>query len=216
MITRMKLVSGMKIVSKGAQDGGFVIHLEKKSISVRASIIPDEEGGAFVLRLLDPDNVIHSIDSLGIHPVIRELFEKQIKKPNGLILTTGPTGSGKTTTLYSFLNYTKSEDIKIITLEDPIEYRLEGIIQTPIEKDYSFASGLRAILRQDPDVILVGEIRDDEVADITIQASLTGHLVFSTLHTNDAMGALPRLAQFNLESDSFAKAINIFDCPKIG
>lgn len=208
-IIRMKLIAGMKITTKSAQDGSFVIHLMNRTISVRASVIPEEEGGSFVLRLLDPDNVIHSIEVLGLHPAILEVFEKHIKRPNGMVLTTGPTGSGKTTTLYSFLNVVKSEEIKIITLEDPIEYRLEGIVQTQIDKKYSFASGLRAILRQDPDVILVGEIRDEEVAETAVQAALTGHLVFSTLHTNDALGALPRLAQMEIDPQTFSRAINI-------
>ena len=208
-ITRMKLVSGMKITAKGAQDGGFVVHLADRTISIRASVIPEEEGGSFVVRLLDPKNVIHSIDKLGLHPTILKVFNDQIRKPNGMILTTGPTGSGKTTTLYSFLNVTKSEETKTITLEDPIEYRLKGIVQTQIAKNYTFASGLRAILRQDPDIILIGEIRDNEVAEIAVQAALTGHLVFSTLHTNDALGALPRLAQLGVDAQAFSRAINI-------
>ena len=209
MVTRMKLVSGMKITAKGAQDGGFVVHLPKRTLSVRSSVIPEDEGGSFVVRLLDPKNIMHSIERLGIHPVVLEAFMKNIKRPNGMILNTGPTGSGKTTTLYSFLNEVKGEHIKTITLEDPIEYRLEGIVQTQIDKDYSFATGLRAILRQDPDVLLVGEIRDAEVAQVAIQAALTGHLVFSTLHTNDALGALPRLLQFEVDPQTFARAINI-------
>ena len=210
LITRMKLISNMKITAKSAQDGGFVVHLPNKTISIRSSVIPEEEGGSFVARLLDPENIIHDIETLGLHPMILEVCKKQIKRPNGMILNTGPTGSGKTTTLYSFLNTVKGEKIKTITLEDPIEYRLEGIVQTQTdEKEYTFASGLRAILRQDPDVILVGEIRDEEVAKIGIQAALTGHLVFSTLHTNDALGALPRLAQFEIDPQAFARAINI-------
>lgn len=209
MVTRMKLVSGMKITAKGAQDGGFVVHLPKRTLSVRSSVIPEDEGGSFVVRLLDPKNIVHSIEQLGIHPMVLEVFMKHIKRPNGMILNTGPTGSGKTTTLYSFLNIVKGEHIKTVTLEDPIEYRLEGIVQTEIEKDYSFATGLRAILRQDPDVILVGEIRDAEVAQVAIQAALTGHLVFSTLHTNDALGALPRLLQFETDPQAFSRAINI-------
>ena len=209
LLTRMKLVANMKITMRGAQDGGFVVHLPGRTISVRASAIPEEEGSSFVLRLLDPENVIHSIESLGLHPVILEVFERHIKKPNGMVLTTGPTGSGKTTTLYSFLNVVKGEEVKTITLEDPIEYRLDGIVQTQIEKEYTFAKGLRAILRQDPDIILVGEIRDQDVAEIAIQAALTGHLVFSTLHTNDALGALPRLAQLGVDPQAFSRAINI-------
>ena len=209
LVTRTKLISSMKITAKGAQDGGFVVRLPKRTISIRSSVIPEEDGGSFVMRLLDPENVIHSIDSLGLHPAIFKVFEKHIKKPNGMILNTGPTGSGKTTTLYSFLNMVKGPDIKTITLEDPIEYRLEGIVQTQIEKEYTFALGLRAILRQDPDVILVGEIRDSEVSQIAVQAALTGHLVFSTLHTNDALGALPRLAQLEVDPQTFSRSINI-------
>ncbi len=209
LVTRMKLVSHMKITSKGAQDGGFIIHLSDRTISVRSSVIPEDEGGSFVLRILDPNNVLHNIEKLGLHPVILKVFQKHIKRPNGMVLTTGPTGSGKTTTLYSFLNSVRDGETKIITLEDPIEYRLEGVVQTQIDKNYSFASGLRAILRQDPDIILVGEIRDREVAEIAIQAALTGHLVFSTLHTNDALGALPRLAQLEVDPQAFARAINI-------
>ena len=209
MITRMKLVSGMKITAKEAQDGGFVVRLPKSTISVRSSVIPEDEGGSFVVRLLDPKNVIHSIEHLGLHPALLEVFMRHIKRPNGMILNTGPTGSGKTTTLYSFLNIVKGENVKTVTLEDPIEYRLEGIVQTQIEEEYSFASGLRAILRQDPDVILVGEIRDAEVAQVAVQAALTGHLVFSTLHTNDALGALPRLVQLEVDPQVFSRAINI-------
>ena len=209
LITRMKLVSHMKITTKGAQDGGFVIHLSDRIISVRSSVIPEEEGGSFVVRLLDPKNVMHDVAALGIHPTIMEVFQKHIKRPNGLVLVTGPTGSGKTTTLYSFLKVTKSAEVKVITLEDPIEYRLEGVVQTQIDKNYSFALGLRAILRQDPDIILVGEMRDNEVAEIGVQAALTGHLVFSTLHTNDALGALHRLAQLEIDPQNFARAINI-------
>ena len=209
MLTRMKLLASMKITSKGAQDGGFIIHLSDRIVSVRASVIPEEEGGSMVLRLLDPKNVIHNIDNLGIHPIVLEVFRKNIKKPNGMILTTGPTGSGKTTTLYSFLNERKNKEVKIITLEDPIEYRLEGIVQTQIEKGYTFGTGLRAILRQDPDVVLVGEIRDNEVAEVGIQAALTGHLVFSTLHTNDALGSLTRLEQLNIDPRIFPRAISL-------
>ena len=209
LLTRLKLVSGMKITQKGAQDGGFVIELRERSLSARASIIPEEEGGSFVIRLLDPKNVIHDIGKLGLHPTIQKAFYEEIQKPNGMIITTGPTGSGKTTTLYSFLNAVRDPKVKIITLEDPIEYRMDGIVQTQVEKDYTFGSGLRAIVRQDPDIILVGEIRDEEVAEIAINASLTGHLVFSTLHTNDAIGALPRLIQFGIDEKLFANAINI-------
>ena len=209
ILTRMQLLSGMKVMFKPvAQDGTFLIKLKGKEINARSSVIP-EKSGAFVIRLLDPTNVITKIDSLGFHPVLLKEVKEQIVRPNGMVITTGPTGSGKTTTLYSFLNLVKSKENKVITLEDPIEYRLEGIVQTQIEKGYSFASGLRAILRQDPDIILVGEIRDEEVAEVGINAALTGHLVFSTLHTNDAVGALPRLKQLGIDPILFSSAINL-------
>ncbi len=210
LITRIKLVAGMKInIITQAQDGSFVVQLPDHAISVRASTVPQEVGESFVLRLLDPNTVLHEIEKLGLHKIVLETFQEEIKKPHGMIITTGPTGSGKTTTLYSFLNAVKSPGVKIITLEDPVEYRLPGIIQTQIEKKYTFASGLRAILRQDPDIILVGEIRDEEVAGVAIQASLTGHMVFSTLHTNDAIGTLPRLVGFGVDPKSLSQALNL-------
>ena len=162
------------------------------------------------MRILDPAN-LRSIEELGLREDLLELFKKEIKKPNGMIIVTGPTGSGKTTTLYAFLEYLKKPQIKIITIEDPIEYRLEGISQTEAhpERGYDFANGLRAIVRQDPDVILVGEIRDLETAQIAIQAALTGHLVFSTLHTNDAAGTIPRLVSLGARPSNIAPAINL-------
>ncbi|MDE0243688.1 MAG: type II/IV secretion system protein [Candidatus Kaiserbacteria bacterium] len=209
VLIRMKLLSNMKITSKGAQDGGFVVHLPGRTISVRSSVIPEEKGGSFVARILDPENVIKDIEHLGLHPVALELFKRQVRKPNGMILTTGPTGSGKTTTLYSLLNVAKSEEVKVITIENPIEYRLSGIVQTQTDDEYTFASGLRTILRQDPDIILVGEIRDEEVANIATQASLTGHLVLSTMHTNNAIGAFSRLEQFGIDPQTFSRSVNI-------
>src|SRR4029077_17911991 len=136
-----------------------------------------------------------------------EIFNKEIAKPNGMILNTGPTGSGKTTTLYAFLRQVHSPEIKIVTIEDPIEYHLPGIVQTQVSKDYTFASGLRSTLRQDPDVIMVGEIRDAEVASTAVNASLTGHLVFSTLHTNDAGGTFPRLIDMGVSPDILGAAL---------
>ena len=208
--TRLKLVSGMKInITNEAQDGSFSVSLPERDISVRTSTIPGEKGGSFVLRILDPKDVLVDLGSLGIHQSVYELLLVEIRKPNGMILTTGPTGSGKTTTLYSFLNAIKSTESKIITLEDPIEYRIEGLVQTEVSKDYSFAGGLRAILRQDPDVLLVGEIRDPEVAEVAINASLTGHMVFSTLHTNDAAGSLPRLVRLGVSPNTFSQALTV-------
>ena len=211
LMVRMKLVSSMKITSKEAQDGRFSIQLLDRAISIRSSFVPVSGGvgGSFVMRILDPKNVIVNAKKLGLHPTMWDVFERNIKKPNGMVLTTGPTGSGKTTTLYSFLNTIKSPGVKILTLEDPIEYEIDGIEQTQVTKSYSFANGLRSILRQDPDIILVGEIRDNEVAETAIQAALTGHLVFSTLHTNDALGALPRLAQLGVKPQSFSRALNM-------
>ena len=215
LVTRMKLVSGMKITAKEAQDGGFVVQLPKRTISVRTSVIPEEGGGSFVVRILDPKNIIHDLEKIGLHPATLEVFKKNMRKKDGMILTTGPTGSGKTTTLYSLLNAIKGESVKIITLEDPIEYRLKGVVQTQVNKNYSFMSGLRSILRQDPDVLLIGEIRDDKVAQTAIQAALTGHLVFSTLHTNNALGALHRLGQFNINPQTFSQAINVVTAQRL-
>ena len=159
--------------------------------------------------MLDPKTTQVGLKNLGISENLLSVFNKEIKKPHGMIIVTGPTGSGKTTTLYSFLRAVLTPQIKIITLEDPVEYHIDGIVQTPITKDYSFATGLRAILRQDPDVILVGEIRDPEVAKVAIDASLTGHLVFSTLHTNDVSGAIPRLVELGISPKTIASALNL-------
>lgn len=138
-----------------------------------------------------------------------EIFEKEIAKPNGMILNTGPTGSGKTTTLYAFLRKVSNSENKVVTIEDPIEYHLDGVVQTQVSKDYTFASGLRSTLRQDPDIIMVGEIRDAEVASTAVNASLTGHLVFSTLHTNDAAGTFPRLIDMDVNADILGAALTV-------
>lgn len=210
IVIRMKLVAGMKInIIDEAQDGAFTIDMVDRKLRIRASSIPEGQHESFVLRILDPKNVIVDIEKLGIHPVILSVLKKEIEKPHGMIITTGPTGSGKTTTLYSLLNFIKNPELKIITLEDPIEYVLPGLVQTQVEEGYTFAGGLRAILRQDPDVILVGEIRDGEVAQTAVDAALTGHLVLSTLHTNDAIGALPRLMQMKIDPKVFSRSINV-------
>ncbi|MDP2734721.1 MAG: ATPase, T2SS/T4P/T4SS family, partial [bacterium] len=183
VLSRIKLLSGIKLnVSDRPQDGRFTFVLKEQSVETRVSSLPSEHGESLVLRILNPQN-LKTIQDLGLRKDLLALFEKEITKPNGMILVTGPTGSGKTTTLYAFLKGVERPEIKIVTIEDPIEYRLEGISQTQVKpgKDYTFASGLRAIVRQDPDVILVGEIRDRETAAIAVQAALTGHLVFSTL-----------------------------------
>ena len=211
LLSRLKLVSGIKLnISDRPQDGRFSIVKHKENIEVRSSTLPAEYGEAIVLRVLNPKSLI-SLEQLGLRDDLLKIFRKEISKPNGMIIVTGPTGSGKTTTLYAFLKEVQNPTIKVITIEDPIEYRLEGISQTQAEpvKGYDFASGLRAIVRQDPDVILVGEIRDLETAEIALQAALTGHLVFSTIHANDAAGTIARLVDLGTTSPSVASAINL-------
>jgi type II secretory ATPase GspE/PulE/Tfp pilus assembly ATPase PilB-like protein len=162
------------------------------------------------MRILDPQATKVSYRELGIHPKLLARLETEIRRPNGMLLTTGPTGSGKTTTLYSFLREIHTPEIKIITIEDPVEYHLEGIVQTQVEgTKYTFAEGLRSIVRQDPDIIMVGEIRDGETANIAIEAPLTGHFVFSTLHTNDAAGTFPRLVDLGSDPKSFGSAVTV-------
>lgn len=208
---RIKLLSGVKLnISDRAQDGRFSITRSVGDIEMRVSFIPGNYGESIVMRILDPAATKVSYKELGIHPKLLERLEVEIRRANGMLLTTGPTGSGKTTTLYSFLREIHTPEIKIITIEDPIEYHLEGIVQTQVEgAKYTFAEGLRSIVRQDPDIIMVGEIRDGETADIAIQAALTGHFVFSTLHTNDAAGTFPRLADLGADQKSFGSAVTV-------
>jgi type II secretory ATPase GspE/PulE/Tfp pilus assembly ATPase PilB-like protein len=211
LLSRIKLLSGIKLnITDKPQDGRFSILLTGTSIEIRTSTLPAEYGESIVLRILNPKTLIQ-VEDLGLRRDLLELFKKEINKPNGMIIVTGPTGSGKTTTLYAFLNIIKKPEIKIITIEDPIEYHLEGISQTQVapEKGYDFASGLRSIVRQDPDVILVGEIRDLETAQIALQAALTGHLVLTTLHTNDAAGTIARLQALGEKPVNIAPAINV-------
>lgn len=211
IISRVKLLSGLKInVTTSPQDGRFTIFLTNDKVDVRLSTIPTAFGESVVIRLLRSAVTGLDFQQLGIRGKAYEQLQKEIKRPNGMIITTGPTGSGKTTTLYAVLNYLKSPELKIITLEDPIEYKLEGINQSQIDasKEYTFAKGLRSILRQDPDIIMVGEIRDLETADTAIQAALTGHLVISTLHTNDAAGAIPRFLSMGVKPFLLAPALN--------
>lgn len=212
IIARIKLLSGLKMnVYEEPQDGRFTIHVGEKGIEMRVSLIPSEYGETIVMRILDPDAINVSLAELGIRLDDLAIVEKELAKPNGLILNTGPTGSGKTTTLYAFLKNLSSPEMKIITVEDPIEYHLEGVEQTQVDAEagYTFAGGLRAIVRQDPDIILVGEIRDLETADIALQASLTGHMVFSTLHTNDAVGTVPRLVDLGAKPQSIGPALSL-------
>ncbi|OGZ01872.1 MAG: hypothetical protein A2946_02945 [Candidatus Liptonbacteria bacterium RIFCSPLOWO2_01_FULL_53_13] len=212
LVSRVKLLSGLKINVYGEpQDGRFTIEVPGKEIEMRVSIIPSEFGETVVMRVLDPDAIHVSMKDLGLREDALLLVEKEISRPNGLILNTGPTGSGKTTTLYSFLQTIANPETKVITIEDPIEYHIPGIEQTQVnpEAGYTFATGLRAIMRQDPDVILVGEIRDAETADIAMEASLTGHLVFSTLHANDAVASIPRLVDLGVKPQTAGPALSL-------
>jgi type IV pilus assembly protein PilB len=211
-VSRIKLLSAMKLnVRDAAQDGRFTIGLGGKDIEMRVSVIPAEFGETIVMRILDPSATMVGLPDLGLRADNLEIVKRQIARPNGLILNTGPTGSGKTTTLYAFLRTMNDPTMKIITLEDPIEYRIDGVEQTQVDEEsgYTFANGLRAIVRQDPDVILVGEVRDLETADIALQAALTGHLVLSTLHTNDAVGAVPRLINLGVKAVSIGPALSL-------
>ena len=211
LVSRVKLLSKLKLnVTDRPQDGRFSILLGATPIEIRASSLPAEYGESIVLRILNPKNLIN-VEALGLREDLSKIFNKEIKKPNGMILVTGPTGSGKTTTLYAILKKLNRPEVKIITIEDPIEYHLKGISQTQVDskKGYDFAKGLRSMMRQDPDIVLVGEIRDFETAKIGLQAALTGHLVLSTLHTNDAAGTIARLQALGEKANNIAPAINI-------
>lgn len=212
MNSRLKLLSNLKLSTQvNEQDGRFSINLEDREIEVRVSLIPGNYGESFVMRLLDPKNTEADLYSRGMNKAVSSLVERALARPNGLILTTGPTGSGKSTTLYAFLKHIYSSEIKIITIEDPVEYHLDGITQTQVEeeKGYTFLSGLRAALRQDPDVIMVGEIRDTDTAKVAINSALTGHIVFSTLHTNNAAGTIPRLLDLGVNSKVIGSALSL-------
>lgn len=212
LLSRIKLLSGLKInVKDNAQDGRFSVKIGDKEIEIRSSVLPGNYGESIVMRLLDPNSLTIPIETLGVPKYLQEIFEREINRPHGMILNTGPTGSGKTTTLYAFLNRKKGPDIKIITIEDPIEYHLEGVVQTQVNpnKDYDFAKGLKSSLRQDPDVIMVGEIRDLDTAETAVQAALTGHIVFSTLHTNNAAGAYPRLIDLGINPKILTSALTM-------
>ena len=210
VLSRIKLLSGVKLnITDRPQDGRFSISTENLTIEIRVSTLPAEEGESTVLRFLNPKSLI-GIEGLGLRKDLADIFIKEIKKPNGMFIVTGPTGSGKTTTLYAILKKINNPEIKVITIEDPVEYHMEGLSQTQVDpkKGYTFVNGLKSIMRQDPDVILVGEIRDLETAEIACQAALTGHLVFTTLHTNDAAGAIARLTDLGVRPISIAPAIN--------
>jgi type IV pilus assembly protein PilB len=211
VLSRLKLLSGLKLnITDEAQDGRFSIKIKGEEIELRTSVLPGNYAETVVLRILNPKSIGVPLEELGIEESLRLRIEKEIARPNGMILTTGPTGSGKTTTLYAFLRKVNSPETKIITIEDPIEYHLQGIVQTQVDKKtYTFAAGLRSALRQDPDIIMIGEIRDDEVAETAINAALTGHLVFSTLHTNNAAGSFPRLIDLGVSEKVLSSSVNV-------
>jgi type IV pilus assembly protein PilB len=212
LIGRLKLLANLKLnIKDRPQDGRFTIRRQKGDIESRISVIPAEYGESAVVRVLDPRAISLGLSDLGLRKDDEASVLEAIKQPNGMILVTGPTGSGKTTSLYTFLKTGNSSGIKTITIEDPIEYHLDGIEQTQVNPSdgYTFASGLKSAMRQDPDIILVGEIRDKETANTAIDAALTGHLVFSTLHTNSALGAVPRLLDLGVKPGSIAPAINL-------
>ena len=202
IISRLKILSNMDIaISRIPQDGRFTVKMKNKDINIRVSTIPSIYGENMVLRLLDTSSSIYSLERLGMNERDRKRLESMISRPHGMILSTGPTGSGKSTSLYSILRKINQPDINIITIEDPVEYRIEKIRQVQLNRKagMTFAGGLRSILRQDPDVIMVGEIRDSETANIAVQAALTGHRVLSTLHTNDSPGAITRFIDMGVE-----------------
>lgn len=213
VISRIKILANLKIDEKRKpQDGRFRFAGEDgHPIDLRVSSLPVIDGEKIVMRVLDKSSNSTDIEKLGLWGRNRAVLDRRIREPFGIILMTGPTGSGKTTTLYAFLGILNKEERNIVTLEDPVEYYLEGINQSQIKPEigYTFASGLRSILRQDPNVIMVGEIRDSETAELAIHAALTGHLVFSTLHTNDAIGAIPRLVDMGVESFLLASSLQV-------
>jgi general secretion pathway protein E len=211
LVSRIKIMAKLDIAEKRLpQDGRIEIRIADRNVDIRVSTLPTSFGERVVMRLLDKSNVLLSLPDLGMSQKDLVIFHKLIRAPYGIILVTGPTGSGKTTTLYSALSILNSPDINIITIEDPVEYQIKGISQVQVNPkiDLTFANGLRTIVRQDPDVILVGEIRDLETAEIAIQSALTGHLVFSTLHTNDAASAVTRLTDMGVESFLVSSSVN--------
>lgn len=211
LIARIKAIAGLKInVTAIPQDGRITIELTDDKLDLRVSTLPAAFGESVVMRLLTGKATGLEFTELGLRGRALEELTRQIQRPNGMIITTGPTGSGKTTTLYAFLTTLNTSERKIITLEDPVEYRIPGLVQSQIDhsKKYTFAKGLRAILRQDPNVVMVGEIRDLETAEVAIQAALTGHLMLSTIHTNDAAGAIPRFLSMGVKPFLLAPALN--------
>ncbi|MDP8230207.1 MAG: ATPase, T2SS/T4P/T4SS family [Candidatus Gorgyraea atricola] len=202
IISRLKIMAGMDIAEKRLpQDGRIKIGIDKKELDLRVSSLPGIHGESVVMRILDKSSFLVGLEDLGFMPDQRKAFERLINLPNGMLLVTGPTGSGKTTTLYATLSHVNQKERKVITIEDPVEYQLDGINQVQVHPQIglTFAGGLRSMLRQAPDIIMVGEIRDTETAQIAVQSALTGHLIFSTLHTNDAAGAITRMVDMGIK-----------------
>jgi len=209
IISRLKGLAQVKInIVNRPQDGRISINTKKERIDIRASFLPTSYGESVVMRFLRSSSVGLSFEDLGIRATAFEQLKREVERPNGMIVTTGPTGSGKTTTLYAILKKLNDSETKIITVEDPVEYQLKGVNQSQTGPNYTFAQALRSIVRQDPDVIMVGEIRDLETAEVAIQAALTGHVVLSTIHTNDAAGAVPRFMSMGVKPFLLAPAIN--------
>lgn len=212
LLSRIKVMAELKLnIRDRPQDGSFVLKIGEHRYDIRVSTLPGDEGENIVMRILDRDAEVVSIAGLGMKLADEIVIRSELRKSNGMILVTGPTGSGKTTSLAAFLHEVNDPQLKIITLENPIEYRIAGIEQTEIDEvaGYTFAKGLRAILRQDPDIVMVGEIRDEETAATAINASLTGHLVFSTLHTNNAPDSIVRLIDLKVQANVLAPALNV-------
>jgi type IV pilus assembly protein PilB len=210
VISRIKIMANLDISeNRIPQDGRIGFSLEKRNYDLRVSTFPTIYGEKIVMRVLDKERMIVGVEDLGLSPSSFEIFKKCVQRPNGIILVTGPTGSGKTTTLYSVLAFVNTAERNTVTLEDPVEYEIANVNQSQInpKAGLTFASGLRAILRQDPDIILLGEMRDAETVDVAIRAALTGHLVFSTLHTNDAVGAIPRLLDMDVNPYLMASSL---------
>jgi type II secretory ATPase GspE/PulE/Tfp pilus assembly ATPase PilB-like protein len=210
LVSRIKIMADMNIAERFVpQDGHIQIHHRGARVDIRVGTMPTIYGESLVLRLLEKNTKVQTTQELGLDAKRAALLSRLVEKPHGLFLATGPTGSGKTTTLYSILQSIYTPELKILTIEDPVEYELAGVAQIPVRpsRNFTFATGLRAILRQDPDVVMVGEIRDSETAEIAIRAALTGHQVFSTLHTNDAAGAVTRLLDMGIEAFLIASSL---------
>ena len=218
IVTSIKILSNLKIdESRLPQDGRFHMDVGKKSVDLRVSILPLIYGEKIVMRILDKSGSVPTLEQLGLTGRALTWVNDNIKKTHGIFLITGPTGSGKSTTLYAILSLLNTTAVNIVTLEDPVEYFIQGVNQSQINADIglTFAAGLRSILRQDPNIVMVGEIRDKETAELAVQAALTGHLVFSTLHTNNAIGAIPRLIDMGMEPFLLTASINVVGAQRL-